>query len=136
VLVDCRDKRGVPSVLSEAKLSSGLACGLRRKDSRNRGPEEDQSGHDKQCRTTHLNTLGIKSQALLLIGEEILDVFALISLKLNNLTHLGVGHDGSIAGELLLDHLEDLLLVEFLGKSLDSGQRLATITLCQVNVRC
>ena len=36
--------------------------------------------------------------------------------------------------KLLLDHLEDLLLVEFLGEPLDRGQCLATIALCERNV--
>lgn len=33
--------------------------------------------------------------------------------------------------KLLLDGLENLFLVEFLWKTLDGGQRFATITLCQ-----
>lgn len=32
--------------------------------------------------------------------------------------------------ELLLDVLENLLLIELLGKTLDSGQSLATIAFC------
>lgn len=32
--------------------------------------------------------------------------------------------------ELLLDNLQNLLLIEFLGKTLDRGQGLATIALC------
>ena len=62
-----------------------------------------------------LDGLAIKAQALLLVGQEILDIFALIALELNHLAHLRVGDDGAIAGKLLLDDLEDLLLVEFLG---------------------
>jgi hypothetical protein len=34
--------------------------------------------------------------------------------------------------ELLLDHLENLLLVKLLRKTLDSGQSLASITLCKL----
>ena len=33
--------------------------------------------------------------------------------------------------ELLLDDLENLLLIEFLGKPLDSSQRLTTIAFCE-----
>ena len=33
--------------------------------------------------------------------------------------------------ELLLDDFEDLLLIKFLGKTLDSRQGLTTITLCK-----
>lgn len=36
--------------------------------------------------------------------------------------------------KLLLDGLENLFLVEFLWKTLDGGQRFATITLCQGRV--
>ena len=36
--------------------------------------------------------------------------------------------------ELLLDHLEYLLLVEFLGQTLDSGQSLTTIALLDADV--
>ena len=45
----------------------------------------------------HLNSLGIKLQTLLLIGEELLNIFALITLKLNHLAHFAVDHDGAIA---------------------------------------
>jgi hypothetical protein len=78
-----------------------------------------------------LDSLAIKTQAFLLIGQEILHIFALVSLQLDHLSHLRVGDDGAIAGELLLDHLEDLLLVEFLGQALDRGQGFATIALCE-----
>jgi hypothetical protein len=46
----------------------------------------------------YLNGLGIKFQAFLLVGEELLNILALISLKLNHLPHLGVHDDGAIAG--------------------------------------
>lgn len=62
-----------------------------------------------------LNSLDIKTEAVFLVGQEILDIFALVALELDHLSHLGVGDDGAIAGELLLDHFEDLLLVELLG---------------------
>ena len=79
---------------------------------------------------THLNGLRIETKALLLIGQEFLNVLALVSLELDDLTHFGVGDYGSIAGELLLDDLEDLLLVKLLGQTLHGGQRLASIALC------
>jgi hypothetical protein len=74
-------------------------------------------------------------------------IFALITLKLDHLTHFRTVDDGAIAGlgglvsteemvarcekhtELLLDDLEDPLLVEFLGYSLNSCQGLTTISL-------
>jgi hypothetical protein len=79
--------------------------------------------------TVDLDGLAIKPQALFLVRHEILHIFALISLQLDHLSHLGIGDDGAIAGELLLDHFEDLLLVEFLGQALDRGQGFATIAL-------
>jgi hypothetical protein len=98
----------------------------------------------------YLDSLGIKLQALFLVGEELLDIFALITLKLDHLSHLSIDDDGAIASycdksdlcaynnhiqrkedptELLLDDLEDLLLIKFLGETLDSRQSLATIAL-------
>jgi hypothetical protein len=70
---------------------------------------------------THLDSLCIKTQSLLLISKEVLHVLTLVALELNYLTHLCIGDDSAIAGKLLLDHLEDLLLVEFFGQSLDCG---------------
>lgn len=81
----------------------------------------------RRLETVDLDGLRIELQPLLLISQELLHIFTLIPLKLDHLAHLRVVDDGSIAGELLLDHLEDLLLVELLGQALDSGQRLATI---------
>ena len=45
----------------------------------------------------------------------------------------GFGRDRKERTELLLDDLEDLLLIEFLGKTLDSSQRLTTIALYIAN---
>ena len=73
---------------------------------------------------------GVEAQPLLFVGEELLDIFALVALELDHLAHLRVGDDGAIAGELLLDHLEDLLLVELLRETLDSRQGLTTVALC------
>lgn len=74
--------------------------------------------------------LVVQAQALLLVSQELLDILALVALELDHLAHLGVGDDGAIASELLLDDFEDLLLVEFLGEALDRRQGLATIALC------
>jgi len=81
-----------------------------------------------------LDGLGIKLQALFLVGEELLDIFALITLKLDHLSHLSIDDDGAIASELLLDDLEDLLLIKFLRETLDSRQSLTTIALLNTNV--
>jgi hypothetical protein len=81
---------------------------------------------------THLDRLSIETKSLLLVGQEVLDVFALIALELDDFAHLDVAYDGAIAGKLLFDHLEDLLLVKLLGKTLDGRQGLAAIALCGV----
>jgi hypothetical protein len=86
--------------------------------------------HIARLETVNLDGLAIKPQALLLVRHEVLHIFALVSLQLDHLSHLGISDDGAIAGELLLDHFEDLLLVEFLGQTLDRGQGFATIALC------
>lgn len=95
--------------------------------------------------------LGIKLETFLLVGQELLNILTLISLQLNHLSHLSVIDDGAIAcyksvscfesykfcrrlwkqhTELLLDHLQDLLLIELLRKTLNCGQGLATIAFC------
>jgi len=84
--------------------------------------------------TMNLNGLGIKLETLLLVGEELLDILALISLKLNHLSHLSIDDNGAIASELLLDDFKNLLLIEFLWKTLDSCQSFTTIALLDTNV--
>lgn len=79
--------------------------------------------------TVNLDGRSIEAQTFLLVREELLNILALVALELDDLTHLRVAHDGAIASELLLDHLEDLLLVELLGETLDSRQGLATVAL-------
>jgi hypothetical protein len=81
---------------------------------------------------THLDRLSIETESLLLVGQEVLDVFALIALELDDFAHLGIAYDGAIAGKLLFDHFEDLLLVKLLRKTLDGRQGLAAIALCVV----
>lgn len=86
-----------------------------------------------------LDGLGIQLETFLLVGQELLNIFTLISLELNHLAHLRVRDDGAIARwakvsggkegtrgdpthtELLLDHLQNLLLVELLRKTLHGG---------------
>jgi hypothetical protein len=65
--------------------------------------------------TVDLDGLSIKTQALLLVRHEVLHIFALVSLQLDHLSHFRISDDGAIAGKLLLNHLEDLLLVKLLG---------------------
>ena len=84
----------------------------------------------RRLETMDLDGLRIQLQPFLLIDQEFLHIFALVALELDHLAHLRVVDDGAIAGELLLDHFEDLLLVELLGKALDCGQSLTTIAFC------
>ena len=88
----------------------------------------------RRLETMDLDGLRIQLQALLLIDQEFLHILALVALELDHLAHLGVVDDGAIAGELLLDHLEDLLLVELLWEPLHRRQCLATIALCTSHV--
>ena len=77
--------------------------------------------HGTCLETVDLDGLHIKTQALLLIRHEVLNILALIALELNHLAHLRVGDDSAIASELLLDDFENLLLVEFFRQTLDRG---------------
>lgn len=97
---------------------------------------ESRFAQQFRLETVHLHGRGLETQTFLLVREELLNILALIALELDDLTHLGVAHDGAIASELLLDHLEDLLLVELLGETLDSGQGLATVALCGCESVC
>jgi hypothetical protein len=45
----------------------------------------------------YLNGLGIKLQTLLLVGEELLNILALVPLKLYYLSHLSINDDSAIA---------------------------------------
>jgi hypothetical protein len=85
----------------------------------------------RRLETVDLYGLGIELKTLLLINEELLHILALIALELNHLAHLGIDDNGAIAGELLLDDLEDLLLVKLLGQTLDCSQGFTTIALCE-----
>ena len=67
-------------------------------------------------------------------NQELLNVLSLITLELNDFSHLTIAHDSTIAGELLLDHLENLLLIELLGESLNCSQSLTTISLLDSDV--
>jgi len=83
--------------------------------------------------TVDLNGLLVQFETIF-TGQELLYILALIALKLDHLSHLGINHDGAIASEFLLDDLQDLLLIEFLGKTLDSCQSLATISLLNADM--
>ena len=102
---------------------------------------------------TYFDGFCIKLQAFLFIDKKLLDVFTLIALKLDHLSHFSIVDDGAIAcyhpatmyqrrlrfracatrdevglTKLLLDDLENLLLIEFLWKSLNRSQGLTAIS--------
>jgi len=77
-----------------------------------------------------MNLDGLRIKLKAISGdEEFLNILTLVSLKLDHLAHLTVVDDRAIASEFLLDNLEDLLLIEFLGQALYGGQGLPTIAL-------
>jgi hypothetical protein len=61
------------------------------------GPKSVRGARRIERGRAYLNGLGIKLQTLLLVGEELLDIFALVTLKLDHLSHFTIDHDGAIA---------------------------------------
>lgn len=82
----------------------------------------------------HLHGFGGDGETGLLVRQEGADVVALVALELNDIADLFVVHDGAIAGEFLLDDLEDLLEVELAGDAGHGRQRFATITLLDADL--
>jgi hypothetical protein len=83
----------------------------------------------QEIETTYLDGLGINFQSLFLVDKELLHDIALVALQLNHVTSLFIVDDGAVAGELLLDDLEDLLQIELGRNTLDGSQGLASIAL-------
>jgi hypothetical protein len=79
---------------------------------------------------TRLDGLGVDLQALFLVDEEVFHGIALVALELDHVAGLLIVHNGTVAGKLLLDDLEDFLEIELGRDALDGGQGLATIALC------
>jgi hypothetical protein len=53
---------------------------------------------------TYLDGFGIQLQPFFLVDKELLDVFTLVALQLNHLSHFGIVDDGAIAcWEMTLD---------------------------------
>lgn len=48
-------------------------------------------------RTIYLDGLGIKLQTFFLVGKELLNILALVSLELNHFSHLSIDDDSAIA---------------------------------------
>lgn len=58
----------------------------------------DRTTGQTSLETVDLDGLGIQLEAFLLVGEKVLNIFALITLELDHLSHLGVCDNGAIAG--------------------------------------
>jgi len=43
------------------------------------------------------DSLGVEAKTFLLVGEELFEILALVTLELNHLSHLLVGNDSAIA---------------------------------------
>lgn len=83
-----------------SKLLAATAGGAVFEELRNHGPGKEVVRLGYMYLITepaYLDSLGIKLQALFLVGEELLDIFALITLKLDHLSHLSIDDDGAIA---------------------------------------
>jgi len=81
-----------------------------------------------------LDGLGVDLQALLLVDKEVFHGIALVALELDHVAGLLIVHNGTVAGKLLLDDLEDLFEIELGRDALDGGQGLATIALLDADV--
>jgi len=81
-----------------------------------------------------LDGLRIQLKTIILVGQKFLNSLALVTLELDDLTHLRVGHDGAIASELLLNDLQNLLAVKFGGNTLHCSQGLTSIALLDTDM--
>ena len=70
----------------------------------------------------------------LVVHQERRGAHALVALKLDDRSQLGVVDDGAVAAELLLEGLDDLLVVERLVEALDGRQGLAAVALLDADV--
>jgi len=80
-----------------------------------------------------LDGLGVYLETIL-VGEEILDSIALVTLELDHIAGFVIVDDGSVAGKLLFDDLEDFLQVELGRNALDGSQGFTTIALLNADM--
>jgi len=81
-----------------------------------------------------LDGLSIDFQSFFLVYKKFFDNVSLVSLKLNHVASLFIVDNGTIASELLLDNLENLLEIELVRNSLNCRQGLTTISLLDTNM--
>jgi len=67
-------------------------------------------------------------------GEEVCNLDSLVTLKLNDFTHLLIVDEVSVASELLFKGLEQLLGIVFLGETLQCGQSLSSVPLLNADM--
>lgn len=84
--------------------------------------------------TVNGDVIGVETETGLFVNEEIHDLLALVTLKLDHLAGLFVIDLVAIASEFLPEEGQNLAGVELSRKTSDSGQRLATIALLNTNV--
>jgi len=69
-----------------------------------------------------------------LFGEEICNLDPLVTLKLNDLTHLLIVNEIAVASELLFEGFEEFLGIILLGETLQRGQGLSSVPLLNADV--
>lgn len=84
--------------------------------------------------TVNGDVIGVETETSLLVNEEIHDLLALVTLKLDHLAGLFVIDLVAIASEFLPEEGQNLAGVELCRETSDSGQRLATIALLNTNM--
>jgi len=84
--------------------------------------------------TVNGDVVGVKTETALLVYEEIHDLLALVTLKLDHLAGLFIIDLVAIASELLSEKGKNLAGVKLSRKTSDRGQRLATIALLNTNM--
>jgi len=65
-----------------------------------------------------------------LLLEKFGNVVSLITLDLDDFTHVLVLHDGSIGAEIFLESFQDFLMIVSSGQALEGSQRFSAISLC------
>lgn len=85
-------------------------------------------------KTMHLDGLRVQLQTRLLVRQKGLHVLPLVALQLQDVAQIVVVDGGAVAGKLLLDDGQDLLLREARRDALDGGQGLAAVALLDADM--
>jgi len=85
----------------------------------------------EKSETVNLDVLLVDTQ---LLTNEVENLATLIALQLNNFAEILILYNGTIGSEILLESSQNTFRIIFLGKSLDSGQCLTTVTLLDSNM--